>query len=164
MSKEVENTTAVEVELTPVQIAENFIKENTSAAIVDEFVAHYNAIESLKKQLERSNANADSYRTELRSVTDTVEEFLKEHIKENDSASVSELKELAEELNIELTKTISITFTVEVKAEITVPIDFDEENLTEGDFDTNVDYTGRHNDVELDDISYDIDDFNAEEN
>jgi seryl-tRNA synthetase len=164
MSTENTAVEAVEVELTPAEIAENFIKEHSFGDLVDEFVNHYNAIESLKRLVEHKDNSANAYRMELRKVTDTVEEFLKEHIKENDSASVEELKELAAELDIELTKTISVSFTVQVEAELTVPLDFDEEDINDGDFDISVDYCGRHDDVDCDDITSEVDDFSAEEN
>lgn len=161
-----ENTTVetVEVELTPAQIAENFIKEHSFGDLVDEYVNHYNAIESLKKQLESSREYMYASQRELRKVVDTVEEFIKEHVKESDSASVEELTELAEELNIELTKTISVTFTVEVEAEITVPLDFDEDDITDGDFDINVDFNGNYTDVDCDDITWNVENVNVETN
>jgi len=160
-----ENTTSetVEIELTPEQIAENFIKANSVASLIEEFVNHYNAIESLKKRLEYSKQSSNTDRAKVCEVTNTVEEFLKEHIKENDSASVEELKELAESLDIELTKTINVSFTVQVEAELTVPLDFDEEDINDGDFNISIDYCGSHNDVDCDDLSTEVDDFSAEE-
>ena len=155
-------TTTVEVELTPAQIAEAFIKEHSFGDLVDEFVAHHNAIESLKKRLEYSEQSSNTYRAKLRDVTNTAEEFLKEHIKDNDSASVEELKELAESLDIELTKTINVSFSIQVEATISVPLDFDEDEFNDGDFDIRVDYNGAYTDSECDDITWEVDDFSAE--
>jgi len=163
MTTDITNTEIV-VEQTPAQIAEEFIKDHSFGDLVDEFVIHFNTIESLKKRLEYTEQASNTHRARLREVTNTVEEFLKEHIKENDSASVEELKELAAELDIELTKTISVSFTVNVEAELTVPLDFDEEKIDDGDFDISIDYCGRHNDVDCDDVSTEVDDFSAEEN
>jgi hypothetical protein len=159
-----ENTTTETVELTPAQIAENFIKDNSFGSLVDEFVNHYNAIESLKKRLEYSEQSANTYRANWRNVTNTVEEFLKEHIVENDSASVEELKELAAQLDIELTKTVTVTFTVQVEAELTVPLDFDADDINDGDFDIRIDWNGSYDEVECDDLSTEVDDFSSEEN
>lgn len=163
MTTDITNTEIV-VEQTPAQIAEEFIKDHSFGDLVDEFVNHFNTIESLKKKLEYSGQIADRNRAELLSVRNTVEEFLKEHISENDSASVEELKELAEELDIELTKSVSVTFTVEVTAEITVPLDFDEEEINDGDFNIDIEYRGNQDDVECQGVDWDIDNFSVDEN
>lgn len=163
MTTDITNTEIV-VEQTPAQIAEEFIKDHSFGDLVDEFVNHFNTIESLKKRLEYSGQIADRNRAELLSVRNSVEEFLKEHISENDSASVAELKELAEELDIELTKSVSVTFTVEVTAEITVPLDFDEEEINDGDFNIDIEYRGNQDDVECQGVDWDINDFSVDEN
>jgi hypothetical protein len=49
--------TVTEVELTPTQIAENFVKENTTSVIVEEFVNHYNKIERLESEIAESKNN-----------------------------------------------------------------------------------------------------------
>ncbi len=161
-----ENTTveAVEIELTPEQIAENFIKENTSSMIVEEFVNHYNTIESLKKEVDYKDHLANVYSTKLRAVVDTITDFIREHVSEEDSASVEELKELAQELDIELTKNVTVTFSIEVTAEFTVPLDFVADDINDGDFEIDIEYKGDHDEVECDEVSSDIDDFVAEEN
>lgn len=163
MTTDITNTEIV-VEQTPAQIAEEFIKDHSFGDLVDEFVNHFNTIESLKKRLEYSGQIADRNRAELLSVRNSVEEFLKEHISENDSASVAELKELAEELDIELTKSVCVTFTVEVTAEITVPLDFDEEEINDGDFNIDIEYRGNQDDVECQGVDWDINDFSVDEN
>jgi len=164
MTTQLTETTFVETTLTAVQIAEDFVKESTTSGIVDELVIMKATIEKLEKQIENKDMLASNYRTELRKVVDTVDDFIKEHVKENDSASVRELKELAAELDIELTKNITVTFTIEVEAELTVPLDFDEEDINDGDFKINIEYKGTHDDVECDDLSTEVDDFSAEEN
>lgn len=155
--------TAVETVQTPQQIAEEFVKANTTSAIIEEFVNHYNTIERQKQHLLGREQDVANFRARWASMAETIEEFLKEHISEGSSASVTQLKELAAELDIELTKELEVTFSVEVTTTLTVPIDFDEDDITEDDFDIRVDYTGRHNDVEEDGTDYEISDFTSSE-
>jgi hypothetical protein len=96
-------------------------------------------------------------------MAETIEEFLKEHISEGNSASVTQLKELAAELDIELTKEVEVTFTVEVTATVTVPLDFNAEDIEESDFDIRVNYEGSHDDVECDDIEWNTNDFQSDD-
>jgi hypothetical protein len=160
-----ENTavTTEEVELTPAQIAENFIKEHSFGDLVDEFVNHYNTIERQKQQLLSREQDVANFRARWASMAETIEEFLKEHISEGNSASLKDLKDLAENLDIELTKELEVTFKVEVTTTLTVPLEFDEDDITEDDFDIRVDYTGRHNDVEEDGTEYEVNDFDSSE-
>jgi seryl-tRNA synthetase len=155
------DTTATETApLTPIQIAEEFVKENSSATIVEEFVNHYNAIENYKIQVARLENERNAHRTRWATMSDSIEEFLKSHIGENDDASVDELKELAENLGIELTKQIKVTFTIEVEVDMEVELDFDEENIDESDFSIDITYDGQ-NDA---DIEWNVNDFECEEN
>lgn len=148
---------------TPQQIAEEFIKANTTSVIVEEFVNHYNTIERQKQQLLGREQDVANFRARWASMAETIEEFLKEHISEGNSASVTDLKELAAELDIELTKEVEVTFTVEVTATVTVPIDFNAEDIEESDFDIRVNYEGSHNDVECDDIEWNTNDFQSDD-
>jgi hypothetical protein len=148
---------------TPEAVAEDFVKENSTASIIEELVANYKTIESLKLRVTAEANNADHYRQLFKRKLEIVEEFLKSHIGENDSASVDELKELAESLDIELTKEVEVTFTIEVTATLTVPLDFDVDDISEDDFDTRVAYEGSHNDVDSDDVEWNISDFEADE-
>ena len=156
-----ENTTT-EAPLTPAQIAEEFVKENTTATIIEEFVNHYNAIESLKQQLEYQQQETRNQRSRWASMAQTIEEFLKEHISEGNDASVDDLKELAESLDIELTKTITIKFTAEVEVEVTVPIDADIDDVDENDFTVSAEFDGK-TDWEVNDTNININDFDVEE-
>jgi hypothetical protein len=144
---------------TPQQIAEEFIKANTTSVIVEEFVNHYNTIERQKQQLLGREQDVANFRARWASMAETIEEFLKEHISEGSSASVKQLKELAAELDIELTKEIEVTFNVEVTTTLTVPIDFDAEKIDDSDFDIRVDYTGNYDDVEEDGTDWEISNF-----
>jgi seryl-tRNA synthetase len=148
---------------TPEQIAEEFIKANTTSVIVEEFVNHYNEIERLKRRLEERNSSIDYQRNRLNELVAKTRDFIITHVADGEGASVNELKELAEELDIELTKEIEVTFRVEVTATVTVPVDFEEDDITDADFDITVEYSGTHNDAECDSIEYEVNNFVAEE-
>ena len=90
-----------------------------------------------------------------------VTEFLREHIINNASASVNDLRELADELEIEMTKMLTVTFTVEVTYEFEAPIDFNEETIDESDFRVEVDYRGS-SDAEPCESDWSIEQFNVE--
>lgn len=156
-----ENTAVETVVPTPTEIAEEFVKANTTSVIIEEFVNHHNTIESLKRKLEYTEQDARNQRSRWASMAETIEEFLKEKISDGCSASVKELKELAEELDIELTKEVEVTFTVEVTATFTVPLDFEADNIDDSDFDIRIDYTGNNDDVEEDSIDWDMNDFSS---
>lgn len=155
--------TAVETVQTPQQIAEEFVKANTTSVIIEEFVNHYNTIERQKQQLLSREQDVANFRARWASMAETIEEFLKEHISEGNSASLADLKDLADNLDIELTKELEVTFKVEVTTTLTVPLDFDEEDISENDFDIRVDYTGRHTDVEEDGTEFEVNDFDSSE-
>jgi hypothetical protein len=155
--------TAVETEQTPHQIAEEFVKANTTSAIIEEFVNHHNWIESMKIKVQNAEQEARNQRSRWASMAETIEEFLKEHISEGNSASVTQLKELAAELDIELTKEVEVTFTVEVTATFTVPVDFEADNIDDSDFDIRIDYTGNNDDVEEESIDWDMNDFSSDD-
>jgi len=157
------NTTSnVLPSLTPEQVAENFVKANTTTGIVDEFVRNWKEIEGLRKRVEAEASTADHYRQTLTRKLDIVEEFIKSHVGENDEASVDDLKELADSLDIELTKTIKVTFTAEVEVEMTVPLDFDTDDISESDFTVSAEFNGM-TDVEVEDTNINIPDFEVEE-
>jgi hypothetical protein len=154
--------TVTEVELTPTQIAENFVKENTTSVIIEEFVNHYNKIENLKAKLQYQEQETRNQRSRWASMAQTIEEFLFEHIKD-EQVSIDDLKQLADDLEIELTKEVEVTFTVEVTATVTVPLDFNAEDIEESDFDIRVNYEGSHDDVECDDIEWNTNDFQSDD-
>ena len=154
--------TVTEVELTPTQIAENFVKENTTSVIIEEFVNHYNKIENLKAKLQYQEQETRNQRSRWASMSQTIEEFLFEHIKD-EQVSIDDLKQLADDLEIELTKEVEVTFTVEVTATVTVPLDFNAEDIEESDFDVRVNYEGSHDNVECDDIEWNTNDFTSDD-
>lgn len=154
-------TETTTTEPTPQQVAEDFVKANTTSVIVEEFVNNYYAIERLKKQVEESRSTSQ-YRLQrleqfIASTRDFIITGLSNEVDEDD------LKRLADTLDIELTKEIEVTFRVDVTATVTVPIDFDEDDITDADFDVSVEYSGNHDDVECDSIDSEVNNFIAEE-
>ena len=116
-------------------VAAEFVKDHNSQEIVDELVKYSNSVDSLKSQLEyERNRN-----TGLANKLDIVKNFITEHVKEDDSASVDELKELAAEVGLTLTKRVSVEFTVTYN--LTIECDVEEE-VSEDDFRVNMEYNG----------------------
>ena len=102
---------------------------------MQELVKYSNSVDSLRSQLEYvTNRN-----TTLTNKLDIVKNFITEHVKDDDSASVDELKDLAGELDFTLTKRVEVEFTVTYK--LTVECDIDEE-VSEDDFRVSMDYNG----------------------
>lgn len=116
-------------------VAAEFVKDHNSQEIVDELVKYSNSVDSLKSQLEyERNRN-----TGLANKLDIVKNFITEHVKDDDSASVDELKELAAEVGLTLTKRVSVEFTVTYN--LTIECDVEEE-VSEDDFRVSMDYNG----------------------
>jgi len=116
-------------------IAEEFVKDNTTSEIVKELVKYSNSVDSLRSNLEyERNRN-----TALANKLDIVKNFITEHVKDDEPASVDELKELAAELDFTLTKRVTVEFTVTYN--LTIECDLDEE-VTDNDFRVNMDYNG----------------------
>ena len=129
------NETTVIDEPTVEAVAAEFVKDHNSQEIVDELVKYSNSVDSLKSQLEyERNRN-----TGLANKLDIVKNFITEHVKDDEPASVDELKELAGELGLTLTKRVTVEFTVTYN--LTVECDIDEE-VSENDFRVNMDYNG----------------------
>ena len=116
-------------------VAAEFVKDHNSQEIVEELVKYSNSVDSLKSQLEyERNRN-----TGLAGKLDIAKNFITEHVKDDDSASVDELKELAAELGFTLTKRVTVKFTVEYN--LTVECDLDEE-VSQDDVRVNMEYNG----------------------
>lgn len=160
-----ENTnTDTAVVIPPRVMAERFVSENLSAVIAEELAKQYEEIAELKLYKQRLYDDKAEFQSRWATLHDKVEEFLKSHIAEDDSASVSELKELADSLGFELTKKVEVTFTVEVTATLTVPLDFDdEEDIQDNDFNIDITYEGNHDDVECDEVDWTLNHFMSDE-
>lgn len=116
-------------------IADEFVRDHATDEIVAELVRYSNSVDSLKSHLEyERNRN-----TALAEKLDAVKNFITEHVREDDMASVDELKTLAAELGLTLTKRVNVTFTVEYN--LTIECDLDEE-VSQDDFRVSMDYNG----------------------
>ena len=117
-------------------------------------------IATLQVNLEDSKDTNTALRGRLQELVDNVTEFIKDNL---DSSFAGKLKELANELDIELSKDVTISFKVTYTADVTVPIDFDIESIDDSDFDITIRYTG-NDDVDFDNDSTEVEDFEVEEN
>jgi hypothetical protein len=116
-------------------VAAEFVKDHNSQEIVEELVKYSNSVDSLRSNLEyERNRN-----TGLANKLDIVKNFITEHVKDDEPASVDELKELAGELGLTLTKRVNVQFTVEYN--LTIECDLDEE-VSQDDFRVSMDYNG----------------------
>jgi hypothetical protein len=71
---------------------------------------------------------------------------------------------LAEELNISLTKSIKVTFSVTCEYEFNVPFDFDDNDIDENDFNIIISSRISNDDVEETSESYEVEEFEVEDN
>lgn len=130
--------------------------ENTSDIQMINFLNE--KIAALEIKCANAQYISNSARTELRTQTDTIKEFVHEHVKENKTASVQQLKDLAEELEIEMTKIVTVRFNIEVEFDIELDIN---EEVGESEFNFDVSYTGKG---DVYNESTVIDDYEVEEN
>ena len=116
-------------------VAAEFVKDHNSTEVVQELVKYSNSVDSLRSNLEyERNRN-----TALANKLDIVKNFITEHVRDDEPASVDELKNLAGELDFTLTKRVKVEFTVTYN--LTVECDLDEE-VSEDDFRVSMDYNG----------------------
>ena len=116
-------------------VAEEFVKDHNSTEIVQELVKYSNSVDSLRSNLEyERNRN-----TALANKLDIVKNFITEHVRNDEPASVDELKNLAGELDFTLTKRVAVEFTVTYN--LVIECDLDEE-VDSDDFRVSMDYNG----------------------
>ena len=116
-------------------IAEEFVKDHNSTEIVQELVKYSNSVDSLRSNLDyERNRN-----TALANKLDIVKNFITEHVRDDEPATVDELKALAAELDFTLTKRVTVEFTVTYN--LTIDCDLDEE-VSDDDFRVNMEYNG----------------------
>jgi len=156
MENTTENT-ATEAGLTPIQFAEQFIKEHSASEIAEELVSYSKSVDSLKQQLEYMEKRWRAANSNHNQLKDGITDFIKEHVSNDDSASVDELKELADELELALTKEVTVHFTVTY--DLTIEVGLDEE-VDESDFRVEMNYSG---DGEITNEDEDWSDFEIEE-
>lgn len=163
VTNEVTTETAI-IEQTPNDIANDVVKTLSAtelASYIAELIKDKDAaIES--KQLVMNQR--DAFRTELNNYKNSVSEFLKEHIKD-DAIDVDDLKEFADELGISLTKTIRVKFTIDVEGDFSVPLDFNEDDVTdETDFFTiRIDADPSDDNHEIESEEWNVNDVEAKE-
>jgi hypothetical protein len=116
-------------------VAEEFVKEHNSLEIVEELVKYSNEVDRLRSQLEYERGRNTAFSVKL----EQVKEFITEHVRDKDSASVEELKDLATQLDLILTKEVRVQFTVEY--DLTIELDLDQE-VSETDFSVSMSYDG----------------------
>ena len=132
-----------------------FVNGNSVSDTIDELSEKY-------EQLAASTKANNEVRKRLQELVDTVEEFVKNNIKEG--ASPEDIKELAENCEISLEKEITVSFKVDYSVDLTVPMDFDIETLSDTSFDVEVNYIGSKGEgVELNNEDFTIEDFKTEE-
>ena len=155
-------TTSAEADMTPFEFADNFIKNHSTLEIAEQLVLYSEQVDRLQARVTAEASTSDHFRQKFARLENTIEEFLKSHIGDNEDASVDDMKELAESLGIELTKTITIKFTAEVEVEVTVPIDADLDDVDENDFTVSAEFDGK-TDWEVQDTNINVNDFEVEE-
>lgn len=133
--------------------ATNFVSNNTTNEVTAHLAYQYELVQAARE----SRITATN---RLNKLIEQVTEFIKDNI--SDGADSDALKELANELDIELTKDLRITFTVQYYADVTVPLDYDVESIDESDFDVRIQYTGS-DDVDFSDDSTEVEDFDVQE-
>jgi len=146
--------TTITNESTVETIASEFVKQHNATEIVAELVSKEQSIQRLQENLDYSRSIVGERNAKLA----IVKAFIKSHVIDDDDATVSELKDLAGELDITLTKEVRVTFTVEY--DLTVECDIDEGEIDENDFRVDLTYNGVG---ELTNESADWQDFSVEE-
>jgi len=158
-----EETTTTETPLTNQQIAENTVKELSANELTKELQRLLDELDYHKREInvvrQRANENNSKY-LELHS---DIQEFLKEHIKDKE-VTVDDLVELAAELDIKITKTVKVTFNVACEYEFDVPLSYNETDFSEHDFDIRISSNISDDDVEEISESFEVEDFEVEEN
>ena len=164
-----ENLTAQQITTVPaealsnLQRADEVVKTQTTSQMVEELTRLMDELDFFKMQLAREKNRATDNQSKYLNTFNAIEEFIKEHVKDNE-IDIDDLKDLAEELNIKLTKSIKVTFSVNCEYEFDVPLDFDEDEIDDSDFDIRVRSNVSNDDVEETSESYEVEDFEVTDN
>lgn len=140
-----ENTMTDAAPLTPEAVAEELVKSSTTTQLVEALVRYHKDAERNNDRLLEREFDIAKWRAKYDAMYTQISEFLKDHIGDKDMASVSELKDLAGALDIELKKTVNISFSIAVTVEMEVGLDTNIEDISENDFRIDIDYTGNKN-------------------
>jgi hypothetical protein len=155
--------TTIATPLTNQQIAENTVKELSANELAKELQRLLDEVDFRIRETTQAKTRANEAYRKYGTFRDSVEEFIKEHVKD-EQVQVDDLKELAEELSIELTKSIKVTFTVNCEYEFNVPLDWTEDDISDGDFDIRISSNITDEDVEETSESYEVEDFEVIDN
>ena len=160
-----EETTQVTTEapLTNQQIAENTVKELSANELTKELQRLLDEVDYRKREAALAKERATQGTSRYLNLFNTLEEFIKEHVKD-EQISIDDLKELAEEVNIELTKSIKVTFNVKCEYEFNVPLDWTNDDISDGDFTIRISSDITDEDVEETSESFEVEDFEVEDN
>ena len=160
-----EETTQVTTEapLTNQQIAENVVKDLPANEIVNEVKRLLDEVDYRKREAALAKERATQGTSRYLNLFTSLEEFIKEHVKD-EQISIDDLKEFAEEVNIELTKSIRVTFNVKCEYEFNVPLDWVEDDISDGDFTIRISSNINDDEVEETSESFEVEDFKVEDN
>ena len=143
-------------------IAESVVKDLPANEIVKEIQRLLDDRDWFKADAAKNFNRSNEQQSKYLNLYSTISEFITEHVKDDD-ITTDDLKELAEELNIRLTKTIKVKFTVACEYEFEVPLDFADNGIDESDFSINISSSVSNDDVEETHESIDVTDFEVEE-
>lgn len=143
-------------------IAESVVKDLPANEIVKEIQRLLDDRDWFKADAAKNFNRSNEQQSKYLNLYSTISDFITEHVKDDD-ISTDDLKELAEELNIRLTKTIKVKFTVACEYEFEVPLDFEDNDIDESDFSINISSSISNDDVEETHESIDVTDFEVEE-
>jgi hypothetical protein len=153
----------IQAPLTNQEIAQSVVKDLPADEIVKEIerLLNENNYHENEAKLARQRATvSNSKYTEL---YNSVEDFLKEHIKSGD-VYIEDLVKFAAQLDIEITKSVKVSFNVVCEYEFTVPLSYDETDFSEHDFDIKISSNISEDDVEQTSESFEVEDFEVEDN
>lgn len=141
--KMTQETTVTKTKEEMIVAEEERVRYQSARLIAEEMVERQLINDELRSTISSLRANNNTLRTANQELVNTITEFLKEHIAQEDSATVDELKDLADSLDIELTKDVKVVMDVTVEVTLTVPIDFDEDDIDENDFTISAEFDGK---------------------
>jgi hypothetical protein len=155
--------TTTETPLTNQQIAENTVKELSANELAKELQRLLDEVDYRKREAALAKERATQATSRYSNLYTSLEEFIKEHVKD-EQISIDDLKEFAEEVNISLTKSIKITFNVKCEYEFDVPLDWTDDDISDGDFTIRISSNINDEDVEETSESFEVEDFEVENN
>ena len=145
------------------QRADEVVKTMTTSQMVEELKRLMDELDFFKMQMAKEKNRAIENQSKYLNIFNSIEGFITEHVKDN-QIHIDDLKDFAEELGITLTKSIRVTFSVNCEYEFNVPLDFDEDEIDDSDFDIHIRSNVNNDDVEETSESYEVEDFEVSDN